>query len=161
MAYDKNEYNRKYYKEHTQECKARRKAYGQTKLKRVPLDVQNDWYDVLKECCEVNGNIPVNKFIKEACEQIAKQTYGFNGFEEYHEGKKKRDKIESVECDNAESITHDNIENIAHDNDESITPETTQAMSDGSTEPATTPESEVPNEVQPSPPVYWINYLKP
>lgn len=152
MAYDKNEYNRKYYKEHTQECKARRKAYGQTKLKRVPLDVQNDWYDVLKECCEVNGNIPVNKFIKEACEQIAKQTYGFNGFEEYHEGKKKRDKIESVECDNAESITHDNIE--------SITPETTQAMSDGSTEPATTPESEVPNEVPAVQPAFLYSLLK-
>lgn len=152
MAYDKNEYNRKYYKEHTQECKARRKAYGQTKLKRVPLDVQNDWYDVLKECCEANGNIPINRFIKEACEQIAKQTYGFNGFEEYHEGKKKRDKIESVECDNAESITHDNIESIA--------PETTQAMSDGSTEPATTPESEVPNDVPAVQPAFRYNFLE-
>lgn len=126
MDADKNSY----FASHKEQCNTSRNKYRKKNLKRIPLDVQNDWYDILKAYCE-EIDVPISTYIKSACEQVAEQN-GFQEFVRYHETKTKGDKIEN------------------------ITPATAQAMSDENTEPATTPESEVP-AVQPA---VFINYIQ-
>ena len=89
MAYDKKAANQRYYKEHKQKCDEQNSEYRKKNMKRVPLDVQNDWYTLLKECCETNNVKSINRLIQDSCEEKARRDYGFSGFEEYHDTRKR------------------------------------------------------------------------
>jgi len=75
-------YDKQYYKDNKENYNKNRNKYRDAKLKRIPLDVKLDWYDVLKTYCDTHEK-KVNSFLKEACEQVALQN-GFTGFVEYH-----------------------------------------------------------------------------
>lgn len=90
-----SKYNSQHYQEHRSEYNDRRKRYRQKNIKQFNLELQNEWYEILKAYCEAN-KIPITTFIKNACEQVAGQN-GYTGFEEYHKKKKAGDMSESNE----------------------------------------------------------------
>lgn len=75
-------YSKEDYQKNKTAYNERRNKYRQKNVKRIPLDVHVDWYEILKTYCDANG-LQVNAFIKSACEQVALQN-DFHGFEEYH-----------------------------------------------------------------------------
>lgn len=75
-------YDEKYYQEHKSEYNQNRQRYRKKSVKRIPLDVKTDWYNILDTYCK-ERNLKLNTFIKEACERAA-QADGFDGFEKYH-----------------------------------------------------------------------------
>lgn len=82
-------YDKQYYQDHKGDYNQNRDKYRKKNLKRIPLDVAVEWYDLLKEYCDANG-LKVNAFIKSSCEQVAAQN-GYTGFAEYYDEKTKKE----------------------------------------------------------------------